>query len=195
MFDFLIHNWIELAGTIMSLFYLYYSIKEKLSLWVFGFLSSLFYIVVFYNAKFYADMSLQFYYLAVSVYGFVSWKMGKLSNGNNHLVIRTTSFTNLIYLSLSALLIFILYYFVLANFTDSPLPIADSLTTALSIVATWMLARKRIEHWLLWIFIDAFSAVLYIQKELYTTAVLFVIYTIMAIVGYFSWRKIMRKEH
>lgn len=194
MFDFLIHNWIELAGTIMSLFYLYYSIKEKLSLWVFGFLSSLFYIVVFYNAKFYADMSLQFYYLAVSVYGFVSWKMGKLSNGNNHLVIRTTSFTNLIYLSLSALLIFILYYFVLANFTDSPLPIADSLTTALSIVATWMLARKRIEHWLLWIFIDAFSAVLYIQKELYTTAVLFVIYTIMAIVGYYSWRKMMRKE-
>lgn len=194
MFDFLIHNWIELAGTIMSLFYLYYSIKEKLSLWVFGFLSALFYIVVFYNAKFYADMSLQFYYLAVSVYGFVSWKMGKLSNGNNHLVIRTTSFTNLIYLSLSALLIFILYYFVLANFTDSPLPIADSLTTALSIVATWMLARKRIEHWLLWIFIDAFSAVLYIQKELYTTAVLFVIYTIMAIVGYYSWRKMMRKE-
>lgn len=194
MFDFLQNNWIEVAGTILSLFYLYFSIKEKLSLWVFGFLSALFYIVVFYNAKFYADMSLQFYYLAVSVYGFVSWKMGKLSNGNNHLVIRTTSFTNLIYLSLSALLIFILYYFVLANFTDSPLPIADSLTTALSIVATWMLARKRIEHWLLWIFIDAFSAVLYIQKELYTTAVLFVIYTIMAIVGYYSWRKMMRKE-
>lgn len=194
MFDFLQNNWIEVAGTILSLFYLYFSIKEKLSLWVFGFLSALFYIVVFYNAKFYADMSLQFYYLAVSVYGFVSWKMGKLSNGNIHLVIRTTSFTNLIYLSLSALLIFILYYFVLANFTDSPLPIADSLTTALSIVATWMLARKRIEHWLLWIFIDAFSAVLYIQKELYTTAVLFVIYTIMAIVGYYSWRKMMRKE-
>lgn len=193
MFDFLLNNWIEVTGTILSIFYLYFSIKEKISLWIFGFLSALFYVVVFYNAKFYADMSLQFYYLGVSIFGFVSWKIGKLSNGNSHLVIRTTSITNLIYLSISALIIFLLYYYILANFTDSPLPIADSATTALSIVATWMLARKRIEHWLLWIFIDAFSAVLYIQKGLYTTAVLFVIYTIMAIVGYFSWRKIMRK--
>ena len=193
MIEFLQNNWIEVTGTMLSLFYLYFSIKEKLSLWVFGFLSALFYAVVFYNAKFYADMSLQFYYLAVSVFGFVSWKFGHQHNTKQTLLIRTSTFKHLMYLFLSAFAIFLLYYFVLVNFTDSPIPIADSVTTALSIVATWMLARKRIEHWLLWIFIDAFSAVLYVQKGLYTTAVLFFIYTIMAIVGYFSWRKLMLK--
>lgn len=193
MIEFLQNNWIEVTGTMLSLFYLYSSIKEKLSLWVFGFLSALFYAVVFYNAKFYADMSLQFYYLAVSVFGFVSWKFGHHHNTKQTLLIRTSKFKHLMYLFLSAFAIFLLYYFVLVNFTDSPIPIADSVTTALSIVATWMLARKRIEHWLLWIFIDTFSAVLYVQKGLYTTAVLFFIYTIMAIVGYFSWRKLMLK--
>ena len=184
-------HWIELAGTILSLIYLYLSINQKVSLWVFGFLSSALYIVVFFQSKFYADMSLQFYYLGVSVYGWVSWKLGKQHTGHE-LPVKKTTLRQAIILAIVALGIYFLYYYVLSDYTDSPLPRADSLTTALSIVATWMLAKKMIEQWLLWIFIDGLSGGLYIYKHLYPTAILFAVYTIMAAIGYFQWRKSMR---
>jgi len=73
-------------------------------------------------------------------------------------------------------------------------PYMDSITTALSIVATWMLARKYIEHWLMWIFIDAFSAGLYVYKGLWPTVILFIVYTVMAALGYFEWKKDLYSE-
>jgi nicotinamide mononucleotide transporter len=79
--------------------------------------------------------------------------------------------------------------FILLNFTDSDVPYMDSVTTAFSIVATWMLARKYVEHWLIWIFVDLFSAGLYVYKNLWATAVLFIIYTVMAAIGYYQWKK------
>ncbi|HOO19504.1 MAG TPA: nicotinamide riboside transporter PnuC, partial [Paludibacteraceae bacterium] len=92
------------------------------------------------------------------------------------------------------LVIFILYFFVLSNFTDSPVPRADSFTTALSIIATWMLARKMIENWLLFIVADGVCTGLYFYRELYPTAILFAVYTIMAIIGYFKWKRTMNRE-
>lgn len=180
-------NWIELLGTLLSIIYLYLSIKQRIGLWVFGFLCSLLYIIVFFQAKFYADMSLQFYYLAVSVYGWISWK-AKSTIAESTSTITKTNFKSGTILFFVAVIIYFIYYYVLSQFTDSPLPRADSFTTALSIVATWMLARKMLEHWLLWIIVDSVSVGLYIYKGLYITAVLFGIYTIMAVIGYFQWR-------
>jgi nicotinamide mononucleotide transporter len=71
----------------------------------------------------------------------------------------------------------------------------DSLTTALSITATWMLAKKYIEHWLIWIFVDLFSAGLYVYKELWPTVILFLVYTVMAVVGYIEWKKDLIKKN
>ena len=181
-------NWIELAGSVLSIIYLYLSIKQRVSLWIFGFLCSLLYVVVFFQSKFYADMSLQFYYLGVSVFGWISWKAGKPENRKELPVKRTTPLSGAIILVI-ALVLYFLYYFILSEYTDSPLPKADAFTTALSIVATWMLARKMIEHWWLWIIVDSVSAGLYFYKALYPTAILFVIYTIMAIIGYQQWKK------
>ena len=181
-------NWIELAGSVLSIIYLYLSIKQKASLWIFGFLCSALYVVVFFQSKFYADMSLQFYYLGVSVFGWISWKAGKLENRKELPVKRTTPLSGAIILII-ALVLYFLYYFILSEYTDSPLPKADAFTTALSIVATWMLARKMIEHWWLWIIVDSVSAGLYFYKALYPTAILFVIYTVMAIIGYRQWKK------
>jgi len=82
LFTYLHTNWVEIVGVILSLIYLYLSIKQKVSLWIFGFLSSALYIVVFFQTKFYADMSLQFYYLVISVYGWLNWKMGKAGTGH-----------------------------------------------------------------------------------------------------------------
>ena len=181
-------NWIELAGSVLSIIYLYLSIKQRVSLWIFGFLCSLLYVVVFFQSKFYADMSLQFYYLGVSVFGWISWKAGKPENRKELPVKRTTPLSGAIILVI-ALVLYFLYYFILSEYTDSPLPKADAFTTALSIVATWMLARKMIEHWWLWIIVDSVSAGLYFYKALYPTAILFVIYTVMAIIGYRQWKK------
>ena len=166
--------------------------KQKASLWIFGFLCSALYVVVFFQSKFYADMSLQFYYLGVSVFGWISWKAGKPENRKELPVKRTTPLSGVIIL-LIALILYFVYYFILTGYTDSPLPKADSFTTALSIVATWMLARKMIEHWWLWIIVDSVSAGLYFYKALYPTAILFVIYTIMAIIGYRQWKKSLPK--
>lgn len=192
VFTYLQANWIELLGSVLSIIYLYLSIKQKASLWIFGFLCSALYVVVFFQSKFYADMSLQFYYLGVSVFGWISWKAGKPENRKELPVKRTTPLSGAIILII-ALVLYFLYYFILSEYTDSPLPKADSFTTALSIVATWMLARKMIEHWWLWIIVDSVSAGLYFYKALYPTAILFVIYTIMAIIGYLQWKKSLSK--
>lgn len=183
-------NWIELVGAILSLIYLYLSIKQKISLWIFGFLSSAFYIVVFFDTGFYADMSLQFYYLAVSVYGWINWRHGT-QQGGHELPATKTSRRLTILLLLSSVHIYGVYYVILAKFTDSTIPISDSLVGTLSVIGTWMLARKLIENWLVWIVADGIATGLFFYKELYPTAILFIIYTAMAVVGYWQWRKTM----
>jgi len=75
------------------------------------------------------------------------------------------------------------------HYTDTQVPYWDGLTTALSIVATWMLARKKIEHWLVWVVVDAISMGLFIFKELYPTTLLFLVYTVLAVYGYAEWKK------
>ena len=181
-------NWIEIIGAILSLIYLYLSIKQKLSLWVFGFLSSAFYIVVFFQTKFYADMSLQFYYLVISIYGWIYWKYGTLRTGQELGSTKIKKRT-IIQLVFASIFIYFLYYIILAKFTDSTIPKADSLVGMLSVIGTWMLAKKLIENWLVWIVADALATGLFFYKELYPTAILFIIYTAMAVVGYFQWKR------
>jgi len=181
-------NWIEIIGAILSLIYLYLSIKQKVSLWFYGIISSLFYIVVFFQTKFYADMSLQFYYVVVSIYGWINWKQGKPETGED---LPTTQMSKRLFVNLvlATTLIYLIYYLVLAKFTDSTIPKADSLVGALSVVGTWMLARKLIENWFVWILADGLCVGLYLYKGLYPTAILFVVYTLMAVVGYLQWKK------
>ena len=183
-------NWVEIAGVVLSLIYIYLSIEQKISLWIYGFLSSALYIVVFFQTKFYADMSLQFYYLIISVYGWINWKYGKPDTGQE-LPATTTSKRLMLQLVVSSVVIYIIYYIVLAKFTDSTIPKADSLVGMLSVVGTWMLARKLIENWLVWIVADGIATGLFFYKGLYPTAILFIIYTVMALVGYLQWKKTM----
>jgi len=188
IFSYIYSNWVEIAGVILSLIYLYLSIKQKVSLWVFGFLSSALYIIVFYRTKFYADMSLQFYYLIISVYGWINWKKGKQDSGKEIPTTRTSK-RLFIQLGIASILVYAVYYIVLARFTDSTIPKADSLVGMLSVIGTWMLARKLIENWLVWIVADGIATGLFFYKELYLTAFLFIIYTAMAVVGYLQWKK------
>ena len=188
IYSYLHTNWVEIIGVILSLIYIYLSIEQKVSLWVFGFLSSALYIVVFFQTKFYADMSLQFYYLVISVYGWFSWKKGSQDSGQE-LPATKTSNRLILQLCLSSVVIYFIYYLILAKFTDSTIPKADSLVGMLSVVGTWMLARKLIENWLVWIVADGIATGLFIYKGLYPTSILFFIYTVMAVVGYLQWKK------
>jgi nicotinamide mononucleotide transporter len=188
IFTYIYTNWIEIAGVILSLIYIYLSIKQKVSLWFFGFLSSAFYIVVFFNTKFYADMSLQFYYLIISIYGWFHWKYGK-PDSEHELTATKISHRLILQLTLSSFIIYFIYYIILAKFTDSTIPKADSLVGMFSVIGTWMLARKLVENWLVWIVADGIAAGLFYYKGLYLTSALFIIYTIMAVIGYQQWKK------
>jgi len=180
--------WFEVVGAILSLIYLYLSIKQKASLWIFGFLASAMYIVVFWESKFYADMSLQFYYLFISVYGWLYWKE-KENQPITEMPIAKVSKRTWIKLTFFGGIIYLIYLIVLDKYTDSTIPYSDSLVGMLSVIGTWMLAKKYIENWLVWIVADSIACGLFFYKELYVTAFLFVIYTVMAIVGYLQWKR------
>ncbi|MEZ7867184.1 MAG: nicotinamide riboside transporter PnuC [Paludibacteraceae bacterium] len=190
MKDYITENWVEIAGAVLSLLYLYLSIREKSALWIFGFISSVLYIFVFFESKLYADMSLNFYYLGVSIYGWINWhrKNGQFKDSGLHIT-RISGKEQILSYLFGTIFVYLAYYLVLEFLTDSTIPVADSVVGALSVIATWMLARKKIENWLVWIVVDAFAAGLYFYKGLYPTTILFIIYTIMAVVGYYQWKK------
>lgn len=191
MIDWLVLNGLELFGTISALIYLYFSIKQNVWLWPLGFLASAVYAVVYLRSGFYADMGLQIYYLVISIYGWYHWVFGQSNLEKEALTVQRLNMRlGLILLGVS-LLLFVLIAFVLDFFTDSDVPIGDALTTAFSITATWMLARKIIEHWLVWVVVDLLAMCLYAYKGLYLTAGLFLVYTLMAVVGYRQWQKQM----
>ena len=183
----LVANWVEVTGTVLGLIYIFLSIKQNIFTWPVGLLASTLYVYVFFVAKFYADMALQVYYVVVSLYGWYFWLKGNPKE-NSQLEVSQTPQKLWLWLVGASVLFFVLIEFVLQHYTDSPVPMGDALTTALSLVATWMLARKYLEHWLIWIFVDFFSALLYAIKGLWPTVILFLVYTIMAFVGYLKWR-------
>ena len=193
--EWLLSNKIEVLGAILGVLYIVFSVKQNILTWPTGLLTSLLYIVVFYNSKFYAGMGLQAYYVVVSIYGWFYWLKGTQTETQaKNVQVRKTSVKLWRKLIVSSILIYLLILFVLLNFTDSDIPYLDSLTTALSIVATWMLARKYIEHWLIWIFVDLLSSALYVYKNLWPTVILFLIYTFMAYLGYTEWLKDFKKS-
>jgi len=194
--EWIILNWVEIFGTLLGIAYVFLSIKQNILTWLMGFLTSALYIYVFFHSKFYADMALQGYYVWISIYGWWLWSRGKTSiSGRSILPVSQLKFKPAILLSIIAIGLWTGIYFILKNYTDSPVPFGDAFTTALSIVATWMLARKIIEHWLIWVIVDFVSLILYLYKGLYPTSILFLIYTGAAIWGYIEWKKEITVMH
>ena len=187
-------NYIELLGSIFGLLYILFSIKQNIWCWPIGFITSALYIYVFFVSKFYADMGLQVYYLVISLYGWYHWMFGAKNKKQDDLKITKTGLRVGIILFLTNAVTFIFIAYILVNFTDSEIPYWDAFTTSASFVATWMLARKMIEHWIIWIIVDLVSLGLYIYKGLYPTVILFAVYTILALLGYLEWKKAIKKQ-
>lgn len=180
-------HYVEVLGVVFSVLYLLLSIRQNILLWPAGMISALLYMIVFFQSKFYADMGLNGYYFIISIYGWVLWKKG--GNGKKERPVirirRKTAFTLLGITTLA----FLGIAHLLKNYTDSPIPYWDALTTAMSFTATWMLAKKYLEHWIVWIVVDVISMALYLYRGLYPTMILFAIYTSMAVIGYIEWKK------
>lgn len=182
-------NYIELLGAVLGFVYIFFSIRQNILTWPVGLVSSILYILVFFQAKVYAGMSLQFYYAAMSIYGWYYWMKGKNSATGEKIRVRNTKPVEWIMITMALVFIFAAIVFILKRYTDSDVPYIDALTTTASIIATWMMARKLLEHWLIWVITDLISVTLYFGKHLWVTALLYFVFTIMAIVGYFEWRK------
>lgn len=193
LFRWLLDNYVEVCGTITGFLYLGFSIRQSFLTWPVGLLNAVFYIAVFFSSKIYADMVLQFYYVVISIYGWWAWYRGRA--GSHKLEVTKTSRKLWLKLIVAVIFLFVFIAFILNQFTDSRVPVLDGFVTAVSIVATWMLAQKKIEHWLLWVVVDAVSIGLFILKELYPTTLLFLVYTILAVYGYFEWRKELRPDY
>ncbi|MGV8094806.1 MAG: nicotinamide riboside transporter PnuC [Mangrovibacterium sp.] len=187
-------NYIEVLGAILGLIYIFLSIRQNIFTWPVGLLTSAFYIYVFFESKFYADMALQVYYVGVSVYGWYYWLKGNPGK-EDELPVSQTPRKFWLPLSVISLALFLFIAYVLKRFTDSPIPFGDAFITAFSLTATWMLARKYIETWLIWIVVDIISTILYVAKDLWATVILFAVYTTMAAVGYYQWKKEIRIKH
>jgi nicotinamide mononucleotide transporter len=238
------NNYIEIFGAITGIIYVFLEIRQTIWLWPLGLITSAAYVWIFFSGKLYADMSLQAYYVVISVLGWYWWVRGgselrakgkgkrvkggrrraegeerraeggeqsvesagtKDQNKNSPLeggqgdvktddiinkglkVTRLNPKTGIVLSSVFIVLYFIMWL-ILSRLTDSPVPGWDAFLTSLSIVATWMLARKIYEHWYLWIVINMVSMLLYLTRGLYPTVVLYFVYFIMSFFGLFAWR-------
>ncbi len=184
------NNWQELLAVVSGLLYIWLEIKQKPSMWVVGFISSLIFVIVFFRAKLYGSMALYIYYVAVSIYGWYCWRFARKPDGTTtKLRISRLRIPSALVLTAISAALYVGIGYILKYYTDSPVPYYDALEVSLSIIATWMLARKILEHWGLWIFINFFSSVLYFYRELYPTAGLFVVYGILSVTGLIKWKQ------
>lgn len=189
--DWLLKNWVEVAGALTGLIAIYFQIKGKVIFWPVSLINVILYIFVYFTARLYAEVSLQLYYLVVSIYGWYYWQSAKVKNKGSELKITVCSKSLILKLFVIFVLLFFAMAFVLNEYTNTDVPYVDAFVTALSFIATWLLAKKKIENWLVWIVVDAACVGIYIYKGLYPTIVLFAVLTVLAFVGYNSWKKSM----
>lgn len=192
MWQWIQNNYIELVGAALALLYLVLEVKEKWTMWWVGIFSSAFYVFIFFQSKVYAQMALNGYFFLMNIYGLYYWRIAPKKDDKE----LKTSHINTRTACLIALLSGVLWLAIawsLTTFTDSQVPYSDALLAALSLSATWLVARKVLECWILWIFVNTYSVALYFYLDLYPTALLYMVYALMSVVGYFQWRKTMYK--
>ena len=192
MITFLAGHWLDIVTTVLGLAYILLEYRASIWMWAVGFAMQALGIVLYYQKGLYADCGMEFYYLAMTVYGYWKWIHGTASK--EALPIRHFPRKLVFPWIVIIAVVWGLIYWLLITFTNSNVPLADSFTTALSIVGIWALAHKYLEQWFIWIAVDAVTCVLYFYKDIPFKASLYALYVVIAIMGWRKWNKMMKYD-
>ena len=187
IFDYLQKNWLENFGIITSLICIWLNTQQNVWGWFWAIVSSGIYSVIFYQARLFSDVGLQGVFILLSIYGWYSWLFG---NEQKTILLVHKIHAKLSVICIGFFIIFTLISgYLFSQYSEANLPYLDASLTSISLIATWMTARKYLENWMLWIFADVAYAGMYLYKGLNGTAILYVFLIILAVKGYRNWLK------
>jgi nicotinamide mononucleotide transporter len=175
---------LEYSGIITALLGVFYSIKQQKIAWIWNFIASCIYGILFYQVGLYSDMELQGIFMAMAIYGFIQW-----NQPSQWLEVTTSSGTNLIIGIGGSILFGVVSGYLHRELTNASLPFLDATLTGLSIWATYLAAKMKIENWLVWILVNIIYVGIYFYKEMHETAILYIIFLIFAFRGFYTWKK------
>lgn len=184
-------NHLELAATVMGVVSVVLTIRQNIWCWPTGLVMVTLYIFIFKDAKLYSDMGLHVVYIFMQLYGWYFWLKGKDQQPADIKVL--TPQGRMAWAAASAVGIVGLGY-GMGHFTDAALPYWDAATTVLSLVAQWLLGRKILDNWAIWIVVDVMAVGVYINRDLHLTAGLYGVFLLLAASGLWTWIKEWRRE-
>lgn len=187
---------LEVTAVVFAMAYLLLAVRENVWCWFFAFISTAIYTVLFWDVSLLMESALNVYYMLMAVYGWYQWTRGGTNGGDLPHALAVRSMTGAQHaLTITAIAVFSLVSgYLLGEHSTAAWPYVDSFTTWASVITTYLVARKYLQNWLYWIVIDTVSIPLYIDRGLNLTALLFVAYVIIAVVGYFKWRDHLRNN-
>ncbi len=181
---------LEIFGFAVGLLYLFWEYKADAKMWIASIIMPLISMWIYFTKGIYADFAINIYYVLIAIYGYWNWTRRRGAKKSTLPVSRIPLRT----LGLSVVAILVLWYViaqVLIRFTDSTIPWADAFTTATSIVALWLGARKYCEQWLFWLVVDLVTVPIQLQKGLIFYPILYSAYSVIAILGYRNWLRLL----
>ncbi|MEI6172616.1 MAG: nicotinamide riboside transporter PnuC [Bacteroidota bacterium] len=182
---------LELFAVAFGLLSVWHMKKESLLAFPFGIINVLIYVYIFFSARLYANAGINGFFFIMSVYGWYNWT--RKDSSNKTIRITQLSKLELLLNFLALTLFFIVIRFLLIRYTESQIPFWDSLTTAVYIIAQWLLSQKKIENWIMWIFADTVMVGLCAWEGLYFTSFQYLVFTFIATFGFLEWRiKLMK---
>jgi nicotinamide mononucleotide transporter len=185
-------SWTEIGAVVFAIAYLVLAIRQNVLCWPAALISVTLSLVLFYEAKLYMEAALQVFYIAMAIYGWYQWRRG----GAGHSGVKITLWSKRTHALVIAAVIVLSVGFgaILAARTDAALPYADSFTTIGALVATYMVTKKVLENWAYWFVLDSVAVFVYVARDLYLYALLFVLYLVLIVIGYRRWRRDFRAE-
>ena len=178
---------LEIVAAVFGVVSVFLSVRQNIWSWPTAIVNVGLYIFVFYDSKLYADTGLQVVYVVLNAYGWYHWLYG----GKNRTELPVTRTNLRLAAVLTGLVVAgtVLIGTLLARNTDAALPYLDALTTSTSLAAQWMMTRKLLENWAVWVAVDVVYIGMYINKSLYVTAVLYFIFLVLSAMGYVQWKR------
>ena len=189
---FTIDRILEILGFTVGVIYLYYEYHADSRMWMASIIMPAISLWIYFRKGIYADFAINIYYFVIAVYGYIVWTFNLRKKEKRILPITSIPKRYILPLTAVGAAVYAVLLAWLLFGTDSNVPYLDALTTALSIVAMWMLARKYIEQWIVWIVVDAVCIGLYAYKGIYLYSALYLIYTVIAFFGLAKWRRQMQ---